>query len=157
MAEEGEAPKQETLRFLTPEKCFAVREQFGTPCYVYDEASLKAQAEKAVAFPTAFGLHARFAMKAAPNAAILKVFYDVGMWIDASSGPEDFCLDDGFGLEEWLEQGHARCGNLNGWIGRPGRVVIARHTEGGRRGARGDGTVNPEGSGGRDTCEGENG
>jgi diaminopimelate decarboxylase len=88
MAEEGEAPKQETLRFLTPEKCFAVREQFGTPCYVYDEASLKAQAEKAVAFPTAFGLHARFAMKAAPNAAILKVFYDVGMWIDASSGHE---------------------------------------------------------------------
>ena len=68
MAEEAE-PQKETLRFLTPEKCFEVREKFGSPCYVYDEASLRAQAAKAVAFPNAYGLHARFAMKAAPNAA----------------------------------------------------------------------------------------
>lgn len=87
MAEEAE-PQKETLRFLTPEKCFEVREKFGSPCYVYDEASLRAQAAKAVAFPNAYGLHARFAMKAAPNAAILKVFYEAGMWIDASSGYE---------------------------------------------------------------------
>ena len=67
-----------------------MREQFGTPCYVYDEASLVANAEAAVGtdthnnhselpacplsrlpsvwsgclgFPNAFGLHARFAMK----------------------------------------------------------------------------------------------
>lgn len=122
MAEEAE-PQKEELRFLTAEKCFEVREKFGTPCYVYDEASLRAQAQKAVvrkahaslsrltlarrqaevlfmltgvcvwvvwvqAFPNAYGLHARFAMKAAPNAAILKVFYEAGMWIDASSGHE---------------------------------------------------------------------
>ena len=49
MAEEAEAPAQEVLRFLTPEACFKVREQYGTPCYVYDEASLRAQAQKAVA------------------------------------------------------------------------------------------------------------
>ena len=82
------APEPEKLRFLTPEKCFAVREQYGTPCYVYDEASLRSRAQKATSFPNAYGLHARFAMKAAPNAAILKVFHELGMWIDASSGFE---------------------------------------------------------------------
>jgi diaminopimelate decarboxylase len=34
------------------------------------------------------GLNARFAMKASPNAAILKIFKEAGMWIDASSGFE---------------------------------------------------------------------
>ena len=55
---------------------------------MYDEASLRSRAEKATSFPNAYGLHARFAMKAAPNAAILNVFQEAGMWIDASSGYE---------------------------------------------------------------------
>eukprot|EP01047_Picozoa_sp_COSAG01_P140791 COSAG01_NODE_71743_length_255_cov_0.570513_1_plen_60_part_10 len=55
---------------------------------MYDEASLRSRAEKATSFPNAYGLHARFAMKAAPNAAILNVFKEAGMWIDASSGYE---------------------------------------------------------------------
>jgi len=41
-----------------------------------------------LAFPNAFGLTARYAMKASPNAAILKIFNQAGLQIDASSGHE---------------------------------------------------------------------
>ena len=58
--------------FLTPGKAAEVRERFGTPCYVYDQASLDAAAQRALAFPNAFGLTVRYAMKANPNAAILR-------------------------------------------------------------------------------------
>ena len=78
----------ETLRFLTPKDCVAVKEKFGTPTYVYDLARLQEQATKAKAFPNAFGLTVRYAMKASPNAAILKVFRKAGLHIDASSGYE---------------------------------------------------------------------
>lgn len=78
----------ETLKFLTPEQAEALRAQFGTPLYVYDERTLKAQAEKMLAFPNAFGLTVRYAMKASPNAAILRVFAGCGLHIDASSGHE---------------------------------------------------------------------
>ena len=75
----------EKLRFLTPTKAREARETFGTPLFIYDEAMLKAQAQLALAFPNAFGLTVRFAMKASPNAAILKLFKSLGIQIDASS------------------------------------------------------------------------
>ncbi|MBT5378785.1 MAG: diaminopimelate decarboxylase [Opitutae bacterium] len=75
----------EKLRFLTSAKAREAREKFGTPLFIYDEATLKAQAESALAFPNAFGLTARFAMKASPNAAILRLFKSLGIQIDASS------------------------------------------------------------------------
>jgi diaminopimelate decarboxylase len=78
----------ETLRFLTPEQAESVRSQFGTPAYVYDERTLKARAREALAFPNAFGLTVRYALKAAPNAAIIRIFADCGLHIDASSGHE---------------------------------------------------------------------
>jgi diaminopimelate decarboxylase len=56
-----------------------------TPVYVYDEATLRRQAAAALAFPHAFGLTVRYAMKAAPNAAILRLFSSLGLHIDASS------------------------------------------------------------------------
>lgn len=65
-----------------------MREKFGTPTYVYDLARLKEQADKVLSFPNAFGLTVRYAMKASPNAAILKVFRKAGLHIDASSGYE---------------------------------------------------------------------
>jgi diaminopimelate decarboxylase len=74
--------------FLTPRKAAEVREQFGTPCYVYDQASLDAAAQRALAFPNAFGLTVRYAMKANPNAAILRRFLGLGLHIDASSDYE---------------------------------------------------------------------
>jgi len=83
----GEHP-MEKLQFLTPAETVAVREQFGTPTYVYDLARLKEYAAKALAFPNAYGLTVRFAMKSSPNASILKVFRLAGLHIDASSGYE---------------------------------------------------------------------
>jgi diaminopimelate decarboxylase len=50
------------------------RRTVGTPCYVYDLASLAANADTALSFPNAYGLTARFAMKASPNKAILQLF-----------------------------------------------------------------------------------
>ncbi|MGF1485118.1 MAG: diaminopimelate decarboxylase [Opitutales bacterium] len=78
----------ESLRFLTPELARSIRDSHGTPVYVYDLATLRAQAQGALDFPNAFGLTARYAMKACPNAAILQIFLQEGLHIDASSGFE---------------------------------------------------------------------
>lgn len=74
--------------FLTHARAAEVRERFGTPAYVYDRASLEAAARNALAFPHAFGFTLRYAMKANPNHAILKLFLDLGLHIDASSEHE---------------------------------------------------------------------
>lgn len=74
--------------FLTPETVIALREAFGSPVFVYDQRALEARAAEALAFPNAYGLRVRYAMKALPTAAILRVFHDAGLHIDASSGYE---------------------------------------------------------------------
>src|SRR5215470_4937460 len=73
---------------LTAGDAEQVRERFGTPCYVYDRAALEAAACAALDFPRAFGFTLRYAMKANPNLAILKLFRELGLHIDASSDPE---------------------------------------------------------------------
>jgi len=78
----------EKLRFLTSEKAAVLRKEFGSPVYVYDEATLTRQAKLALSFPNAYGLTVRFAMKALPNAAVLRLFDTLGLHIDASSGYE---------------------------------------------------------------------
>ena len=55
------------------QQAWQVKEQIGTPSYVYDMKTLEDSARKALAFPNAYGLTVRYAMKASPNAAILKV------------------------------------------------------------------------------------
>ncbi len=75
-------------RFLPPELARSAANEFGTPCYIYDQASLEESAHKTLAFPNAYGLTVRYAMKASPNAAILKRFNSMGICIDASSGHE---------------------------------------------------------------------
>eukprot|EP00040_Diaphanoeca_grandis_P035244 m.221075 g.221075 ORF g.221075 m.221075 type:complete len:452 (+) comp33337_c0_seq1:235-1590(+) len=57
----------------------------GTPCYLYDAATLAAQARQILAFPNAYGLTVRYAMKACPNATVLNLFHSLGIHIDASS------------------------------------------------------------------------
>merc|ERR1719331_1703288 len=78
----------EKLRFLTESQVRDIAATHGTPVYVYDEAGLKRQAQAALAFPHAYGLTVRFAMKALPNAAVLQTFDRLGLHIDASSGYE---------------------------------------------------------------------
>jgi diaminopimelate decarboxylase len=78
----------ENHRFLLPDPARQIATAHGTPCYVYDQATLETQADAMLAFPNAFGLTVRFAMKACPNAAILKLFASKGLHFDASSGWE---------------------------------------------------------------------
>src|SRR5213080_1661774 len=73
---------------LTADVAAEVRRRFGTPCYVYDRAALEAAARQALAFPQAFGFTLRYAMKANPIHAVLGLFRDLGLHIDASSDPE---------------------------------------------------------------------
>src|SRR5213593_1514811 len=84
------APADDSLRpmLLTPAEAALVRERFGTPCYVYDRAALEAAARAALAFPHAFGFTLRYAMKANSNRAVLGLFRDLGLHVDASSDPE---------------------------------------------------------------------
>merc|ERR1719486_931871 len=80
--------EQQTTRFLAAEQTRAIRASFGSPAYVYDEATLREQASRALEFPNAYGLTVRFAMKAPPNAAVLQLFDRMGLHVDASSGYE---------------------------------------------------------------------
>jgi diaminopimelate decarboxylase len=75
--------------FLTPEtamKCIEAAQ--GTPLYAYSLQKLKENADACLAFPNAYGLTVRYAMKACPNGTILKYFNKRGIHIDASSGYE---------------------------------------------------------------------
>lgn len=75
--------------FLTPEtakECIEVAG--GTPLYAYSLDKLDKFSDDCLAFPNAYGLTVRYAMKACPNAAILKFFNSKGIHIDASSGYE---------------------------------------------------------------------
>jgi diaminopimelate decarboxylase len=78
----------ELVPFLTAEQVRRIQNEFGTPVYIYDQATLEEQADRVLAFPNAFGLIARYAMKACPSAAVLRVLTARGMHIDASSGHE---------------------------------------------------------------------
>jgi diaminopimelate decarboxylase len=78
----------ETLKFLSPDQVRAAVAVAGTPVFVYAEAALERAAHQALAFPAPFGLTVRYAMKACPNGAILRLFARLGLHIDASSGFE---------------------------------------------------------------------
>jgi diaminopimelate decarboxylase len=71
-----------------PDVVRRVRAEFGSPTYIYDEAALLKQAADVLAFPNAFGLTARYAMKACPSRAIVQTLHKAGLHIDASSGFE---------------------------------------------------------------------
>lgn len=74
--------------FINLETARRVADLAGTPCYVYSESILRENAAKVLAFPNAFGLTARYAMKACPNGNILRLFASLGLHFDASSGYE---------------------------------------------------------------------
>lgn len=78
----------EELFFLSEEEVLYIQEKFSTPIFVYDKETMKKSAEEVLSFPNAFGLTARFAMKALPTRKILQLFSSWGLHIDASSGWE---------------------------------------------------------------------
>lgn len=75
----------ESLRFLTAEQVRTIREQFGTPCFVYDELSLERQAKFMLNFPNAFGLTVYYSIKSGASGTVIKLFDRLGLHFDASS------------------------------------------------------------------------
>jgi diaminopimelate decarboxylase len=75
----------ESLPTLDSTTAGRVRDLVGTPAFVYDERNLVARARESLAFPNAFGLTVRYAMKACPNGNILRIFDREGLHVDASS------------------------------------------------------------------------
>lgn len=78
----------EKLKFISRKLAFDIRDQIGTPVFVYNEATCVRHAENALGFPHPYGLTVRYAMKANSHATILKIFNHLGLHIDASSGYE---------------------------------------------------------------------
>lgn len=78
----------ESLRFLSADDVRAIAQEHGSPVFVYDETTLARRAAEVLSFPNAFGLTARYAMKALPTAAVVRVLTTAGLHIDASSGYE---------------------------------------------------------------------
>ena len=78
----------EQLSFLTEEQVRTVQRRFGTPLFVYDQQTLEDQARRALSFSNPYGLTVRYAMKACPSAAVIRIFNHLGLHIDASSGFE---------------------------------------------------------------------
>ncbi|MCC5841602.1 MAG: diaminopimelate decarboxylase [Opitutales bacterium] len=78
---------------LTRAQALDLRERFGSPVYLYDEATMLRAAKAVLAFPAPFGLSVRYAMKAAPNINILRLFARKGLHFDASSLYEVARLD----------------------------------------------------------------
>ena len=67
---------------------FDIREQYGSPVYVYDEKTLHKSANELLEFPHPFGFTPRFALKALPTKAIIRLFSFWGIHFDVSSGFE---------------------------------------------------------------------
>uniref|UniRef100_A0A7S4JN85 Diaminopimelate decarboxylase n=1 Tax=Paramoeba aestuarina TaxID=180227 RepID=A0A7S4JN85_9EUKA len=82
------APLQE-LKWLTNEQVRALGSSLPTPFFVYSEAELRQRIAEVKNFPVnegeGFGLTARYAMKANPSLAVLKIMKEEGIQIDASS------------------------------------------------------------------------
>lgn len=77
-----------STNFLSNDKAQELARHHGTPVYVYSRTVLEAQAKTMLNLPVPYGLTVRFAMKANPNEQVLRVFKDLGIQIDASSGYE---------------------------------------------------------------------
>ncbi len=105
--------------FLTHEEVEAVRDQFGTPCYVYDRATLVEAARRAHAFPCAFELTVRYALKANSNRALLAVIRAEGIAADASSDFEvERALRAGFAPDAILLTSQTPSRRLAEFVGR---------------------------------------
>jgi diaminopimelate decarboxylase len=92
-----EHPKMEVLPADRINAFKAIAEK-GTPAYGYFEDDLRSNMQKLLAFPAPFGVVVRYAMKANPNAAILRLFDKMGAHIDASSPNECFRAIEAAGI-----------------------------------------------------------
>ena len=82
----------ERLRFLSESQVIHLASTHELPVFVYSETEIINQIKKALNFPVndGFGLTVRYAMKANPSRAILRIMQRFGVQIDASSEYEAF-------------------------------------------------------------------
>lgn len=78
----------ENLKFLTPEEAGKIAETYGTPVFVYSRKGIEKSCDDTLAFPNAYGITVRFAMKANPGRTVLEILKNKGIKIDASSEHE---------------------------------------------------------------------
>lgn len=91
----------ETLNFLSPQTAQAAAAIVGTPVYVYSKDTIEQRCSEVIAFPNAYGFNARYALKANPHIAILKIIEKMGLHFDASSEFEVMrCLQAGIPAEK---------------------------------------------------------
>ncbi len=91
----------ENLNFLTPESAQQAANTVGTPVYVYSRDTIEQRCSEVLAFPNAYGFNARYALKANPHLAILKIIERMGLHFDASSEYEVMrCLHAGIPAEK---------------------------------------------------------
>ncbi len=74
--------------FLIDEQVRQLVREHGTPLYVYSRTKIIEQCRTMLNIPAPYGLTVRYAMKANPNADILRLVREHGLKLDASSGFE---------------------------------------------------------------------
>ena len=70
---------------VSPQRIVEAARLAGTPCYLYDEALVVERCRTVLAMPSAFGMSARYAMKANSGRALLELIGAQGVGVDASS------------------------------------------------------------------------
>ena len=72
--------------FITQDQAEAIASQYPTPFYLYDEAGIRANAERLLAaFAWNPGFREYFAVKATPNPALIAILAEYGCGVDCSS------------------------------------------------------------------------
>ncbi len=91
----------ESLNFLTPELAQQAADTLGTPVYIYSRDTIEQRCQEVLNFPNAYGFNARYALKANPHLAVLKLIDRMGLHFDASSEFEAMrCLHAGIPAEK---------------------------------------------------------
>jgi diaminopimelate decarboxylase len=70
---------------IDPGFIIKVKENYGTPFYLYDEDTIIRKCKMALSMPNAYGINVRYAMKANSNKTLLQIINNQGLLIDASS------------------------------------------------------------------------
>ena len=78
------------MNFLTKWQAEQIFTEYNHPVYVYSEEKFEQSADNFLAFPSAFWLTVRYAMKANPNINILNIFKKKWIKIDCSSEYEAY-------------------------------------------------------------------
>ena len=78
------------MNFLTKSQAEQIFTEYKYPVYVYSEEKLEQSADNFLAFPSAFWMTVRYAMKANPNINILNIFKKKWIKIDCSSEYEAY-------------------------------------------------------------------